>query len=159
MCSSTGRALVRGFGEVGSHLWFLAFLFCFSLLGLPIFHWLKGEKGQALLSRLAAIGARRGGILPFILPLLLVRLGLKPFFPLEQDWADFLFAFYVVQWDAGIPVKLLTVVPGSFIVTLAIYELLVRRVIPLRALFGMKLRPKQPAAEAQQAAAIEVMRR
>ena len=33
------------FGEVGFHLWFLGFLFCFSVLGLPIFLWLKGPVG------------------------------------------------------------------------------------------------------------------
>jgi glucan biosynthesis protein C len=242
----------RWFGAVGYHLWFLGFLFCFSLLGLPLFLWLKGESGQALVSRLAVVCARRGGILVFILPLLLVRLGLQPFFPQEHDWADFFYlmslfvlgfvlyahegfthairrdwsillamgivstaawaylalttesldieapprtlrdfvlwsavtvnswswttfmlfigmryldfsnkwlqygqeavlpffllhqpviiaiAFYVVQWQAGIPVKLLTVVLGSFVATLAIYELVIGRIGPLRMLFGMK---------------------
>jgi len=261
------------FGEVGFHLWFLGFLFCFSLLGLPLFLWLKGKSGQVFLSWLAGVCTRRGGILLFILPLLLVRLGLQPLFPEEHDWADFFYlmtmfvfgfvlyahegftrairrdwpillatgivstgawaylalsyealdieaaprtlrdfalwtaitvnswswtsfmlfigmryldfsnkwleygqeavlpffllhqpviiaiAFYVVQWNAGIPVKLLTVVAGSFVATLAIYELVIRRIGPLRALFGMKARPKAPAAQAQQAAATKVNRR
>ena len=261
------------FGEVGFHLWFLGFLFCFSLLGLPLFLWLKGKSGQAFLSWLAGVCTRRGGILLFILPLLLIRLGLQPFFPEEHDWADFFYlmalfvlgfvlyahegftrairrdwpilltmgmvstvawvylgltaksldleapartvrdllmwgvitvnswcwttfllfigmrylnlsnkwleygqeavlpffllhqpvimaiAFYVVQWNAGIPLKLLTVVAGSFVATLAIYELVIRRIGPLRALFGMKVRPKASAAQAQQAVATKVMRR
>jgi glucan biosynthesis protein C len=242
------------FAEVGFHLWFLGFLFFFSLFGLPLFLWLKGRSGQAFLSRLAAACARRGGILLFIIPLLVVRLGLQPFFPQEHDWADFFYlmsmfvlgfvlyahegftrairrdwpillavgiastagwaylalttqslemeaaprtlrefliwavvtvnswcwttfllyigmryldfsnkwlqygqeavlpffllhqpviiaiAFYVVQWQAGIPVKLPVVVLGSFVSTLAIYELLIRRISPLRMLFGMKVR-------------------
>jgi peptidoglycan/LPS O-acetylase OafA/YrhL len=242
----------RWFGEIGYHLWFLAFLLCFSLLGLPIFLWLKGESGQTALASLARVCAQRGGILLLVIPLVLVRLGLKPFFPQEQDWGDFFYlmsffvlgfivyahegftrairrdsmilvvmvivstvawvylaltdesldlwasprtlrdfilwtvitingwcwttlmlfigmryldfsnnwlkygqeavlpffllhqpvivaiAFYVVQWDAGIAVKLLTVVLGSFAVTLAIYELIIRRIGPLRVLFGMK---------------------
>jgi glucan biosynthesis protein C len=254
----------RWFGEVGYHLWFLAFLFCFSLLGLPIFLWLKGKSGQALLAGLARLCTRRGGILLFILPLLLVRLGLKLLFPLEQDWGDFFYlmsmfvlgfvlyahegfprairrdgailavmvlvstvawaylaltdesldlwapprtlrdfllwtvitincwcwttwmlfvgmryldsrnkwlaysqeavlpffvlhqpvivaiAFYVVQWQAGIPLKLVTVVLGSFVATLAIYELVIRRVGPLRTLFGMKARPGTPATQPQE---------
>ena len=37
----------RWFGEVGFHLWFLGFLFSFSLLGLPLFMWLKRKSGQA----------------------------------------------------------------------------------------------------------------
>jgi hypothetical protein len=32
----------------------------------------------------------------FILPLLVVRLGLQPFFPQEHDWADF---FYLMLVD------------------------------------------------------------
>jgi hypothetical protein len=257
----------RWFGEIGYHLWFLGFLFCFSLLGLPLFLWLKGSSGQALVSRLAGMAARRGGILLFILPLLLVRLGLKPFFPLEQDWGDFFYlmsffvlgfvlyaheefrrairrdgailavmviastvawaylalttesldlesaprtlrefliwtavtvngwswttfvlfigmrylsfsnkrlqygqeavlpffllhqpvivaiAFYVVQWRVGIPVKLLTVVIGSFVGTLGIYELVIRRIGPLRPLFGMKARPGPPVMQPQEATA------
>jgi surface polysaccharide O-acyltransferase-like enzyme len=250
----------RWFGEVGFHLWFLGFLFCFSLLGLPLFLWLKGRSGQAFLSRLARVSARRGGILVFIVPLVVVRLVLQPFFPLEHDWADFFYlmtffvlgyvlfareefqrairrdwpillvmsiattfawalialsiesfspftaphtiqeivlrilittnawcwttfmlcigmrylnfsnrwleygqeavlpffmlhqpvimaiAFFVVQWNAGIPVKLVTVVAGSFIATLAIYELIIRRIGPLRTAFGMKARARTPVA-------------
>ncbi len=244
----------RWFGEIGYHLWFLGFLFCFSLAGLPVFLWLKGEPGRALVARLASWCGRRGGILLFILPLLVVRLSLKPFFPMEQDWGDFFYlmamfilgfvlfanegflqaikrdwailvitvitstaawgylaltdesfdpftaprtlrdfvlwsaitvnswswtvlmlfigkryldfsnkwlsrgqeavlpfflvhqpvivaiAFYVVQWQAGIPVKLVTVVLGSLVGSLAIYELVIRRIAPLRTLFGMKAR-------------------
>jgi glucan biosynthesis protein C len=255
----------RLFGVVGYHLWFLGFLFCFSLFGLPIFLWLKGESGQAVLSRLARVCARRGGILVFVLPLLLVRLALQPFFPQEHNWADFFYlmamfvlgfvlyahqgftcairrdwpillataivstvvwaylaltaesldvytpprtlrdfvfwimvtinswcwttfmlfigmryldfsnkwlqygqeavlpffllhqpviiviAFYVVQWYAGIPVKLATVVLASFAVTLGIYELVIRRVAPLRALFGMKVRSRTPVMQPQEA--------
>jgi glucan biosynthesis protein C len=253
------------FGEVGFHLWFLGFLFCFSLLGLPIFLWLKGKRGQAFLSRLAAICTRRGGILLFMLPLLVVRLSLQPFFPEEHDWADFTYlmsmfvlgfvlyahegftrairrdwsillatailssvawaymaltadsmdieaaprtlqdylmwaavtvnswgwttfllfigmryldfsnrwlqygqeavlpffllhqpvimviAFHVVQWQLGIPLKLVTVVLGSFVATMAIYELVVRRFGPLRALFGMNARPRTPSLQPQEA--------
>ena len=254
------------FGEIGFHLWFLGFLFSFSLLGLPLFLWLKGERGRAFLAWLAALCTRRGGILLFLIPLLIVRLGLHPLFPEEHDWADFFYlmsmfvlgfvlyahegftrairrdwaillamgilstaawaylaltteswdfeaaprtlrefliwgaitvnswswttfmlfigmryldfsnkwlqygqeavlpffllhqpviiaiAFYVVQWDVGIPLKLVTVVLGSFLVTLAIYELLIRRIAPLRALFGMKARAKAPDLRPPEAA-------
>jgi len=68
-------------------------------------------------------------------------------------------AFYVVQWQAGVTVKMLAVFTGSLVATLAIYELVIRRIGPLRTLFGMKLWPKAPVAEAQRAAATEVMRR
>ena len=62
-------------------MWFLGFLFAFSLLALPLFIWLKGEAGRSFVSRLAGLCERRGAILLFILPLAVVRLGLQPFFP------------------------------------------------------------------------------
>ncbi len=240
------------FGWIGYHLWFLGYLFVDSLLLLPLLEWLKGEAGHRIVSRLARLCEHRGGILVFILPLLLIQLGLRPFFPEERNWADFFyypvfflagylfyaderfvrairrdrwlvlavaiaallglmatvalgeaetlfstpsnpgfylfwacavvdawcwsvtmlyvgmrfldfsngwtrygqqaivpfyvfhqpvifaFAFYVVQWQAGVTVKMLTVILASFVVTVALYELLVRRVAPLRDLFGMK---------------------
>ena len=77
------------FGAIGYHMWFLGFLFAFSLLALPLFIWLKGAAGRRLIARLARLCERRGGILLFILPLVVVRLLLQPFFPLQHDWADF----------------------------------------------------------------------
>lgn len=77
------------FGAFGYHMWFLGFLFAYSLLALPIFIWLKGEAGRTAVSRLAGLCERRGAILLFILPVVAVRLGLQPFFPEAQHWADF----------------------------------------------------------------------
>jgi peptidoglycan/LPS O-acetylase OafA/YrhL len=256
----------RFFGVAGDHLWFLGFLFCYSLLTLPLFRWLKGKSGQAFVSRMARLGEHRGGVLLFILPLLVVRLSLHPFFPHYGNWADFFFmlsffilgyllfadkrltlavrrdwpitltvgivaflagaaislstgeldieaaprtlfdfiwwglvtvcswcwtafvlfvgmrfldfnnkwlrygqeailpffvfhqpviiviAYFVVQWNAGIPVKLLAVVLGSFAVTIGLYELVVRRIDPLRAMFGMKAAITPPASQLQEAA-------
>lgn len=36
-----------------AHLWFILFLFVFSLAGLPIFQWLRSEKGRRVTQRLA----------------------------------------------------------------------------------------------------------
>ena len=60
-------------------------------------------------------------------------------------------AFYVVQWQAGVTVKMLAVTLGSFIVTIGIYELLVRRVAPLRTLFGVKARLRTSVMQPQEA--------
>ncbi len=251
------------FGWAGYHLWFLGFLFSFSLLGLPIFLWFRREPGQRLLVWMARLCEHRGGILLAIIPLLLVQLTFRVFFyEGEHNWADFFFtmcffvlgyilytderftrairqgwrlilgvaiattamllgfvaflgaydwvsmpwipgfylawtlitingwcwtlsvlfvgmrfldfsnkwlqygqeavlpfflfhqpvimviAFFVVQWDVAIPLKLLAVVIGSFVVTIGLYELIVRRSGPLRMIFGMKgkrLHPGQPA--------------
>jgi surface polysaccharide O-acyltransferase-like enzyme len=240
------------FGAVGYHMWFLGFLFAYSLLALPLFMWVKGEKGRKAVSRLAAWCKLRGAILIFILPPIVVRLGLHPFFPVQNDWADFFshgtffvlgflmfsderftmairrdgwillgvgmvaivaamaigmsleafdiekapttvwefamwglvaacgwcwtafmlfvgmrfmdrdnkllryslgailpffvvhqpvilaIAYFVVQWEATLPIKLLVVVLGSFLVSIGIYEWGIKRVGVLRRLFGMK---------------------
>jgi glucan biosynthesis protein C len=52
-------------------------------------------------------------------------------------------AFFVVQWDTGIPLKLLVVVIGSFLITLALIELLIRPFKAMRMLFGMKPRKRE----------------
>jgi peptidoglycan/LPS O-acetylase OafA/YrhL len=242
------------FGRLGYHLWFVGFLFAFSLIGLPVFLWLKREPGQQLLASLARLADRRGSLLLFVIPPVAARLALQPFFPGEHDWADFTFmllfflsgyvlisderftravrrdwqlhlilgiaatlfffssvvdvpvmewvsspgtlefylswtvvginswcwtmfifyigmryldrshpqlqyartasypffmihqpviifiAFFAVQWEVSILVKLLVVVIGALVMALAVYELLVRRIKPVRALFGMRQR-------------------
>lgn len=81
------------FGNWGFHLWFLGFLFAYSLLALPIFVWLKQEKGQWFIVWLSKVINKRGGIFLFIIPLVLSRYLLQPFFPTEHDWADFIYTF------------------------------------------------------------------
>lgn len=85
------------FGALGYHLWFLGFLFAFSILCLPIFLWLQGDSGQHCVAYLTALCRHRSAILLFIVPLALVRLCLQPFFPEEHNWADFfvLMTFFV----------------------------------------------------------------
>lgn len=94
------------FGALGYHLWFLGFLFSFSILGLPIILWLKGEAGQRLMTRLAEICENRGAMLVFVIPLAVIRLVLHPFFPQEHSWADFfvqmsffLLGYVLFSWD------------------------------------------------------------
>ena len=88
------------FGGLGYHMWFLGFLFCYSLLALPLFTWFKGEAGQRFISRLAGLCERRGAILLFGLLPIGMRLGLQPFFPELQNWADFFTfgAFFVLGY-------------------------------------------------------------
>jgi peptidoglycan/LPS O-acetylase OafA/YrhL len=242
------------FGDVGYHLWFVGFLFAYALLALPVFTWLNGDSGKRSLASLARLANFRGGLLVFVIPLILIRFILHPFFPthnvssyfffilpffisgyiliaderfiraIRRDWLlhlilgiactlfffsvaagvpvgdwiespgtpgfyvswtvwginswcwtmvmfyvgmrflnftnkwlqygreasyPFFFvhqpviifiAFYAVQWEVNILIKLLVVVTGSFAVALGLYELLIRRINLVRALFGMKPR-------------------
>jgi len=62
-----------------------------------------------------------------------------PFYFVHQPVIIFV-AFYAVQWDVHLSIKLLVVVFGSLALSLGLYDLLVRRINPVRALFGMKPR-------------------
>jgi glucan biosynthesis protein C len=88
------------FESLGSHLWFLGFLFTFSLIALPLFMWLKQESGQKVIAQLGKLGEKRGGLLAFIAPIVLVRICLQPFFPDYTDWADFsyMLVFFVTGY-------------------------------------------------------------
>jgi len=112
----------RIFGVVGYHLWFLGFLFMFSLLALPFFQWVCRGAGQRLISGLAQVCRHRGGILIFSLPPLLVRLGLQPFFPYQHDWADFffLFTFFVIGYLVISDEQLRQAIRRDWPITLAI---------------------------------------
>jgi peptidoglycan/LPS O-acetylase OafA/YrhL len=239
------------FGDIGYHLWFVAFLFAFALIALPVFIWLKGDSGKRFVDSIAQLADFRGGLLVFVVPLILIRFILQPFFPEYTGWSDFAFllvffvsgyvlisderfmrairrdwwlhlvlgtactlyffsvavgvpvgewvgspgtpefyiswalhavnswcwtmvifyigmrfldftnqqlrysreasypffffhqpviifiAFYIVQWGIGLPIKIFAVVIGAFALALATYEFLVRRINPVRALFGM----------------------
>lgn len=232
------------------HLWFLAYLFVFSMALLPLFLWLKQPAGRAVMARVGAFAGRRGGLFLFILPPMLLRWLLEPISAGQQslwgDWANlaaygtlFLYGFaffadegfanafrryawpafglaiatlllgvplalngygdtllmgvlgavnswcfllawlglaarylnvthrwqpylneavlpfyilhqtvivvigyYVIRQPWGIGPKYALVVAASLAVTLAVYDLVVRRLPPLRWLFGMKARAK-----------------
>jgi peptidoglycan/LPS O-acetylase OafA/YrhL len=247
------------FSRWGLHLWFLGFLFAYSLLALPFFNWLKRDTGLSFVSWLGGLVEMRGGILLFVLPLALSRILVQPFFPpYQRGWLDFVYtflffiigtiiysdsrfqiavrrdrwllfasgiiglviygalagvfgdkafewaqvfvvpwsiviifcftlmswgwalfvlalamkhlnfsnkllaygndtimpfyllhqpviiviAYFVVQWESGILVKLLVVGISSFLITLGLVELLIRPFKPMRRLFGMKPRRK-----------------
>jgi hypothetical protein len=58
------RPLILGpeiFNRVGIHLWFVGFLFAFSLLALPFFSWLKRASGKRFIASLARLMEWRAG--------------------------------------------------------------------------------------------------
>jgi glucan biosynthesis protein C len=67
------------------HLWFLAYLFIYALLTLPLFRFLQTACGRMLIGRLGSACQHTGGLYLFALPLLVVQLalsGLSPLAPL-----------------------------------------------------------------------------
>lgn len=81
------------------HLWFLQFLFIVSLLILPLLLYLKSEPGLRLIARLAGWSDRWGGLFLLLIPLALVRIGLRGFFEGEHTWADLV--YYAVFFLIG----------------------------------------------------------
>ncbi|RAJ95663.1 acyltransferase-like protein [Larkinella arboricola] len=78
------------------HLWFILYLFLYSLLSIPVFRYLKSPAGQRLIDRLEKLVAKPGGAMTFVGLILLSQILLRPFFPddthaLVNDWAYFVF--------------------------------------------------------------------
>ena len=78
-----------------AHLWFLAYLFCASLLALPLFLYLRGPAGRRVGARLVEFLSRKGMVFLLALPLVAVEVLLRARWAstrllLVDDWASFL---------------------------------------------------------------------
>jgi hypothetical protein len=60
-----------------------------------------------------------------------------PFFVVHHP-VILIIAYFVVQWNTGLLLKLLVVALGAFAVSLGLYQFIIRRAGPLRIMFGMK---------------------
>jgi glucans biosynthesis protein C len=81
------------------HLWFIAYLFIFSLIALPLLIFLRSEKSIAFKQRIKNVLTSPAGVLfaPAVI-ILISQIILKPYFPeqthaLADDWAYFTFYF------------------------------------------------------------------
>jgi hypothetical protein len=79
----------RWFGDVGHHLWFLAFLFLYVLLALPLLSWLRARRAAGDDLVVGGVADRRFGLVWLVVPIAAVQLVLRPLFPDYRDWADF----------------------------------------------------------------------
>jgi glucans biosynthesis protein C len=84
-----GNPASGNFALTGMHLWYLWWLFLFSLLLYPLLHWLKG-RGQRVLARLGAWLALPGAVYLLALPVLLPLMFVDPANPVmakkEAGW-------------------------------------------------------------------------
>ena len=60
-----------------------------------------------------------------------------PFYILHHS-VIYVVGFYVIQWSGGVGMKYFAISVISFVIIVAVYELLIRRINVLRLLFGMK---------------------
>ena len=80
------------------HLWFVLYLFLYSLIALPLFLYLRSNLGVKITEKLAAFSQRKGVLLLGFIPILLSQVLLRPFFPNEthalyNDWPYFTFGW------------------------------------------------------------------
>ena len=83
------------------HLWFIIYLFVFSLIALPLFLYLKQQAIKDLITKLAILLEKPGAIFLLAIPLAIIEGGLRPKWPgfqnLYNDWANFfLYFFYFI---------------------------------------------------------------
>ncbi|GAA4449806.1 hypothetical protein GCM10023189_09490 [Nibrella saemangeumensis] len=77
------------------HLWFVAYLFLYSLISIPVFRWLRTAGGQRFTDRIGRLITRPGGALWLMgLAILASQYLTRPFYPDEthallNDWAYF----------------------------------------------------------------------
>ena len=64
-----------------------------------------------------------------------------PFYILHQT-VILTIGFYIVSWDASVTVKFLTISTASMAAIMIFYNFVIKRINPLRFLFGMKLRTR-----------------
>jgi peptidoglycan/LPS O-acetylase OafA/YrhL len=84
---------------LGYHLWFLGFLFAFSVVGLPVFAALRSPRGAGAIASLGSrVAATPGATLLFAVPIGALILAFAPLGTDEHDWVEFgwYFAYFVI---------------------------------------------------------------
>ncbi|WP_420603152.1 acyltransferase family protein [Flagellimonas sp.] len=87
-----GSSVLLWFGHLGTHLWYLPFLFVMTIISIPIFR--KIQKGKIKFTWLKRILSTRLGVFVLVIPMIVCRFLLKPIFQGYTDWAD----FFVYIW-------------------------------------------------------------
>ncbi len=87
LSANMGSSLLLWFGHLGTHIWFLPFLFVMTVFALPLLN--KIQKGRLDFSWLKRIMQSNHGVFVLVLPMILVRVLLKPIYSEYTDWADF----------------------------------------------------------------------
>jgi glucans biosynthesis protein C len=86
---SVGPAKIVAYTLEPAHLWFIIYLFIFSVVCLPLFLWLRGDKGKGFLDGVASFMRRRGAVFLFAIPIFLYNA-----LPVDDDTFYRLFHIY-----------------------------------------------------------------
>jgi glucans biosynthesis protein C len=85
-----------------NHLWFLVYLFTFTLLALPLFFYWRRRKGKIIITTIISLLSKKFYLLMLVIPLFLVELFLRDDWPdnrnLVTDWYNFTFYFILLVY-------------------------------------------------------------
>ena len=76
------------FAWTGVHLWYLEYLFVFTLVLLPLFIWLKRPSGQSAIRVLSRYSMHKGAIFFWAVPIALVSITVDPFGLLKPQLSE-----------------------------------------------------------------------
>ena len=82
-----GSSVLLWFGHLGTHIWYLPFLFVMTVVILPLLK--KIQKGDFDFTWLKTMMKSNYGVFILVVPMILVRVLLKPIYSEYTDWADF----------------------------------------------------------------------
>jgi len=81
----------------GTYLWYIFWLFIFSLLPVHFFKWLRKEENRSKISKLAAVCNRRGGVFLLAIPLIIVNVAaIPPYFVFPTGYGGWKLPPYLV---------------------------------------------------------------
>ena len=82
-----GSSLLLWFGHLGTHIWYLPFLFVMTVLVLPLLKKIQNRRFN--FTWLKTMMKSNYGVFILVIPMILVRILLKPIYSEYTDWADF----------------------------------------------------------------------
>ncbi|MEP0131633.1 MAG: acyltransferase family protein [Eudoraea sp.] len=85
--ANMGSSLLLWFGHLGTHIWYLPFLFVMTVFALPLLKKIQNKRFD--FSGLKNVMKSNYGVFILVLPMILVRVILKLIYPEYTDWADF----------------------------------------------------------------------
>jgi S-formylglutathione hydrolase FrmB/peptidoglycan/LPS O-acetylase OafA/YrhL len=85
------------------HLWYVPYIWAFSMITLPLFAWLRSTPGRTVLARLQRFLQSPVALFALFVPSAIIEILLRPFYPgdsndLVSDWANFThkLSFFVI---------------------------------------------------------------
>ncbi|MCX2718645.1 acyltransferase family protein [Lentiprolixibacter aurantiacus] len=90
--ANMGASLLLWFGHLGTHLWYLPYLFFMTILCIPLFT--RIQQGKIKFNGIKGTLSAPFGVFILVIPMLASRLLLKPVFEGYTDWGD----FFIYLW-------------------------------------------------------------